>query len=73
MLEVLLTVTTHLLYINIIFISASILIPWSTKLMFPLGFYVSIVQCENTVVSCKVISARCCRVGVLQQTGAGLW
>ena len=53
MLEVLLTVTTHLLYINIIFISASILIPWSTKLLFPLGFYVSIVQCENTSMLCR--------------------
>ena len=73
MLKLLLTLTPHLLYIYIIFISASIFIPWSTKLMFPLGFYVSIVQCENTVVSCKVISVCCCRVDGLQQTGAGPW
>ena len=70
MLEVLLT--PHLLYTYIIFISTSIFIPWSTKLLFPpLVLYVSLVQCEYNVVSCEVLSAWCCRVGVMQPTGAG--
>ena len=53
------SVTPHLLYIYIyiIFISTSIFIPWSTKLLFPpLVLYVSLVQCEYNVVLCKVLS-----------------
>ena len=63
MLKVLLTLTPHLLYIYIIFISASIFILWSTKLMFPpriLCFYLKTLLCHAKLYPLGVAGSGCC-------------